>query len=61
VASALDASQAPWHFVSLRIKGDAAMRRTFGDYTAGDEEVVTSGWLPASALRVTGVPSVVSK
>ncbi len=61
VASALDASQAPWHFVSLRIKGDAAMRRTFGDYTAGDEEVVTTGWLPASALRVTGVPSVVSK
>ncbi|HBB24979.1 MAG TPA: hypothetical protein DCZ59_01810 [Bacteroidetes bacterium] len=61
VASALDASQAPWYFVSLRQKGDAAMRRTFGDYTAGDEEVVTSGWLPANALTVTGVPSVVSR
>lgn len=61
LATTLDVSEAPWHFVSLRQKGDAAMRRSFGDYTAGDEEVITSGWLPASALRVTGVPSVVSK
>ncbi len=58
VASAVDASQAPWHFVSLRHKGDAAMRRSFGDYAAGDEEVVTSGWLPASALEIKGLPEL---
>ena len=58
-ATANDASEAPWHFVSLQMKGDAAMRRTFGDFTAGDEDVITSGWLPASALNVMGIPSLV--
>ncbi|MEY3386962.1 MAG: hypothetical protein RIR53_1773 [Bacteroidota bacterium] len=50
-----DASDATWYFVGLSIAGDPAVRRSFGDYTAGSEPVITGGWLPASALRISGV------
>ncbi|MBU3699690.1 MAG: hypothetical protein FGM33_06735 [Candidatus Kapabacteria bacterium] len=58
LASAKDANENTWYFVGLSVDGDPAMRRTFGDFSAGSEKVITGGWLPASALTIMGIPGV---
>ena len=59
VASATDAEGQTWYFVSARVNNDPAVRRSFNDHGTTEQEMVyTGGWVPASALKITGVPAL---
>lgn len=59
LATANDATDAPWYFIGVRVANDPAVRRLFGDYeTSESEQILTGGWVPASALETLGLPDV---
>lgn len=59
VASAPDAEGQTWYFVSARVNNDPAVRRSFNDHGTSEQEMVyTGGWVPATALKITGVPAL---
>ncbi|MFM8770553.1 MAG: hypothetical protein ACKOE4_00805, partial [Candidatus Kapaibacterium sp.] len=62
LATASDATDAPWHFIGVRVANDPAVRRLFGDHgTSESEQILTGGWVPASALETLGLPGVEDK
>lgn len=51
LATSKDASDNAWHFIGVRLPNDPAVRRLFGDYSSAEtEQLVTGGWVAASAL-----------
>ena len=59
LATAQDAVDASWYFIGVRVSNDPAVRSTFGDHgTSAAEQVFSGGWVPASALELTGLPGI---
>ena len=59
LATVNDVTDAPWHFIAVRVSNDPAVRRLFGDHgTSESEQILTGGWVPASALETLGLPSI---
>lgn len=59
LATVNDVTDAPWHFIAVRVSNDPAVRRLFGDHgTTESEQILTGGWVPASALETLGLPGV---
>ncbi|MBU3679611.1 MAG: hypothetical protein FGM32_08395 [Candidatus Kapabacteria bacterium] len=59
LATVNDAADAAWHFVAVRVQNDPAVRRLFGDHgTSDSEQILTGGWVPATALEALGLPGV---
>jgi hypothetical protein len=59
LATSKDASDNAWHFIGVRLPNDPAVRRLFGDYSSSEtEQLITGGWVAASALDTLGLPGV---
>lgn len=59
LATAKDANDNTWHFIGVRLPNDPALRRLFGDFASSEsEQLITGGWVAASALEITALAGV---